>query len=87
MPCTFYILYSSVLNKFYIGHTCEPIEERLRKHLSSHRGFTSKAKDWKLVYTEQHLNKSIAYQRELAVKSWKSRIRIENLIPPKSQTS
>lgn len=30
---------------YYIGHTSEAIEERLRKHLSNHGGFTAKAKE------------------------------------------
>jgi putative endonuclease len=40
----FYILHSTQLDKFYIGHTTENLQERLRKHLSTHSGFTSKAK-------------------------------------------
>jgi len=44
-----YILHSKSLDKYYIGHTTEPIEERLRKHLADHSGFTSKAKDWKVI--------------------------------------
>ncbi|MCB9019399.1 MAG: GIY-YIG nuclease family protein [Chitinophagales bacterium] len=44
MPCTFYILYSKDLDRYYIGHTCDQIEERLRKHLSNHKGFTAMTK-------------------------------------------
>lgn len=76
----FYILYSKALDKFYIGHTSEPLEERLRKHLSNHSGFTAKAKDWEIVYSEKFDDKSSAYKRELEVKKWKSKIRIEKLI-------
>lgn len=46
-----YILYSASLNKFYIGFTESSVEERLRKHLSNHSGFTGKAKDWTIAYT------------------------------------
>jgi putative endonuclease len=80
MLAIFYILYSSALDKYYVGHTIEPIEERLRKHLSDHDGFTSKAKDWALVYTEKFFCKEDAYRREREVKKWKSRTRIEKLI-------
>ncbi|WP_433832240.1 GIY-YIG nuclease family protein [Flavobacterium anhuiense] len=76
----FYILYSKSLNQYYIGHTSESLEERLRKHLSNHSGFTSKAKDWSVVYSEKFDSKSKAYLRELEVKKWKSRLRIEKLI-------
>ncbi|MGE8553535.1 MAG: GIY-YIG nuclease family protein [Chryseobacterium jejuense] len=43
--CYCYILYSESLEKYYIGHSCDDLQERLRKHLSNHKGFTSKAKD------------------------------------------
>jgi putative endonuclease len=80
MACYFYILHSAKLNKFYIGHTADALEERLRRHLSEHSGFTSKAKDWNVIYTEEYPDKSQAYQRELEVKSWKSKKRIKALI-------
>ena len=79
-----YILYSKILNQYYIGHTREDLEERLRKHLSNHKGFTSKVNDWTIVYYETFEEKSIAYQRELKLKSWKSKIKIKNLIDAKS---
>jgi len=76
----FYILYSKVLNQYYIGHTSESLQERLRKHLSNHSGFTAKSKDWLVVYYEEFETKSLAYRRELEVKEWKSRTRVEKLI-------
>ena len=75
-----YILFSDTLDKFYVGHTSEELEERLRQHLSNHSGFTAKAKDWKIVYHELFPNKSLAYKRELQIKSWKSKIKILQLI-------
>ncbi len=75
-----YILYSHTLNKYYIGSTDSAIEDRLRRHLSDHKGFTGKAKDWKLVYLEVTTDKKSAIQRETQIKSWKSRIKIEELI-------
>lgn len=47
-----YILYSKTLDRYYIGHCEAPLEERLRRHLSNHKGFTGKAKDWEAVYTQ-----------------------------------
>ncbi|MFH7004909.1 GIY-YIG nuclease family protein [Flavobacterium bizetiae] len=76
----FYILYSETLNQYYIGHTSEGLDERLRKHLSNHSGFTGKAKDWIVIYFEEFETKSLAYKRELEVKKWKSRVRVEKLI-------
>ncbi|AWG22937.1 excinuclease ABC subunit C [Flavobacterium faecale] len=75
-----YILYSVEVDKYYIGHTSETLDERLRKHLSNHSGFTSKVKDWTIVYYEEFETKSLAYKRELEVKKWKSRIKIQKLI-------
>ena len=75
-----YILYSKILDKFYIGHTAENLEERLRKHLSNHKGFTAKSKDWEIIYSEKFETKSEAYKREMQIKSWKSKIKITKLI-------
>ncbi|WP_347374690.1 GIY-YIG nuclease family protein [Aequorivita sp. Q41] len=75
-----YIVYSEELNRYYIGHTSEPISERLRKHLSNHSGYTSKAKDWVVKYTESYPTKREAYARELAIKKKKSIKFIQDLI-------
>ncbi len=68
------------MDKFYVGHSSEPLQERLRKHLSDHKGFTSNAKDWKVVYSETLQSKSLAYKREREIKAWKSKSRIQKLI-------
>ena len=75
-----YILYSKYISKYYVGHTCESINERLRKHNSNHRGFTGNISDWEVVYVEEYSNKSEAYAREREVKNWKSKKMIVNLI-------
>jgi putative endonuclease len=77
---TVYILYSAISDKYYVGFTGDTIEERLRKHNSHHKGFTGKFGDWKIVFTEQYQQKEEAMKRELEIKGWKSRVRIENLI-------
>ena len=74
-----YILFSSSLNRYYIGSTND-VEERFKKHLSSIKGFTSKVKDWEVKYTESFETRSEALQRELQIKKWKSRVMIEKLI-------
>ncbi|WP_412850441.1 GIY-YIG nuclease family protein [Chryseobacterium sp. PMSZPI] len=78
--CYCYILYSKSLNKYYIGHSCENLQERLRRHLSAHNGFTSKVKDWIIVYTEKFCSKAQAYKREREIKAWKSKLKIQKLI-------
>ncbi len=80
MKYSVYILFSHTLDSYYVGHTGYHIEERLRHHLTNHKGFTSRAKDWKVVFTESFETKSAAYQRELQIKKRKSRKYIEALI-------
>ena len=75
----FYILHSKQLDKFYVGY-CQNLAERLDRHLSNHKGFTGKAKDWEIVYTEEFATKSEAYARERTVKNWKSKKAILELI-------
>jgi putative endonuclease len=75
-----YILYSTILDRYYIGYTGETVAERLQKHLSNHKGFTGKAPDWKVVYTQAYPEKAEAMSTERKIKSWKSRIMIEKLI-------
>ncbi|MBL4655768.1 MAG: GIY-YIG nuclease family protein [Bacteroidia bacterium] len=74
-----YILFSEIINKFYIGHTSN-LFERLRKHNSNHKGFTGKANDWKIMYQEIFESKNDASKREREIKGWKNRIKIEKLI-------
>jgi putative endonuclease len=77
---TFYVLYSASRNRYYIGHTADDIQERLRKHNSNHNGFTGKVADWEIVYKEIYYSKKEAFRREREVKKWKSRKLVEKLI-------
>jgi len=79
----FYILYSEKLDRYYIGSTGDEISERLRRHNSNHRGFTGRANDWIIIYTESFEIKALAGQREREVKKWKSRKLVEKLIKGK----
>jgi putative endonuclease len=75
-----YILFSNQLNKFYIGSTRGNVAERLRRHLSNHKGFSAKAADWQVVFQEEFETYSEALKREKQLKNWKSREMIEKLI-------
>ncbi len=75
-----YILYSEKLDKFYIGFTGDDMNIRLSKHLANHSGFTNKAKDWVIVFTELFNTKQEAMLREKQLKNWKSKKRIQDLI-------
>ncbi|QAA81749.1 GIY-YIG nuclease family protein [Aequorivita sp. H23M31] len=74
-----YILYSEHLDRYYIGST-EDISVRLKEHLWNHEGFTARAKDWEIRYSENFLTRSEALAREQQIKKWKSRKLIEKLI-------
>ncbi len=78
--CICYILFSESLNKFYVGATRDNIKERLRKHLTDHKGYTAKAKDWKIVYSEAFATIVDAMKRERQIKGWKSKKMIQELI-------
>jgi putative endonuclease len=77
---TVYILYSTSLDHYYVGYTGDDPQVRLRKHLARHSGFTSRARDWVIVYTEAYNEKSAAIKREKEIKNWKSREKIKGLI-------
>jgi putative endonuclease len=83
MSFTVYIIYSSSLNQFYIGHT-ENLQDRLFRHNNSGSKATKKANDWTLKYTEEYSSRSEAYRREMEIKGKKSRKYIEMLIKNKN---
>jgi putative endonuclease len=80
MPFYVYILHSFSLDRYYIGHTGDDLQERLRKHNSNHKGFTGKVDNRAIVYSKMYATKIAAYQREREIKAWKSRKKIEQLI-------
>ena len=75
-----YILYSTLLDKYYIGHTEMRPEERLKRHVTNHGGFTARAKDWAIVYRREYSTKSEAFAEERRMKNLKSRVMIERMI-------
>ncbi|SCX07262.1 GIY-YIG nuclease family protein [Flavobacterium saliperosum] len=73
------ILFSETKNRYYIGFISN-LEERIVRHNQKSKGFTGNVNDWKIVFTEKHETKEQAQQRELQIKSWKSRSKIQELI-------
>jgi putative endonuclease len=74
-----YILYSSKIDKYYIGST-ENLEKRLENHNLGKSTFTSRGIPWLLVYFEEFSNRSDSLKREKEIKNKKSRKYIEYLI-------
>jgi putative endonuclease len=67
------------MDKYYIGSTAN-LEGRLQRHNNSNTGFTSTGKPWEIKYFETFETKSGAMKREMELKKWKNRIKIEALI-------
>ena len=45
-----------------------PMQDRLRRHLSSHKGFTGSADDWIVIYQKDFERKVEAMQLERKIK-------------------
>ena len=73
-----YILYSSSIDQYYIGHT-QNIDERIDRHNAGRSLTTKRGKPWILLYTETFSTRSEAMIREKAIKKKKSRAYIEQL--------
>ena len=74
-----YILYSSTLDKFYVGSCQDPLI-RLEQHLSEYfpNAFTSASDDWILFFVLNDLHYQQARRIEMYIKKMKSRTYIEN---------
>ena len=79
MQFVVYILYSKLIDQYYIGHT-QDIRDRLIRHNNSGSKATKKANDWTLAHFECFSDKSLAYKREMEIKKKKSKKYIESLI-------
>jgi putative endonuclease len=73
---TVYILYSTILNKYYIGQTNELVK-RIRQHIQTRN---LGANDWILKYKEEFPDRATACTREREIKKKKSRKYIEFLV-------
>ena len=79
MTYNIYILYSAMLDQYYIGQS-ENISDRIFRHNNSGSKSTKKANDWVVKYTEEFGTRAEAMKRELEIKNKKSRKYIEWLI-------
>ena len=74
-----YILYSSKINKYYVGVT-DNLKWRLDRHNLGWGKYTKNGIPWELVYQESLISKFEALKREKEIKNKKSRKYIESLI-------
>ena len=73
-----YILYSASLDIYYKGFSTD-VEKRLEYHLNSEHKFTSKVRDWVIVYVKEFGEKAAALREEKRLKKL-NRESIERLI-------
>ena len=79
--CT-YILFSKILNRFYIGACQKSLSERIQKHKSHFyqgKHFTNSADDWELYLAIQLTSYAHAIRLERKIKDMKSSNYIRNL--------
>lgn len=74
-----YIIQSIMCGKFYVGCT-DNIQRRVGEHNKGLSKYTKTDKPWKLVYSEEFTDLSLARKREYKIKSWHKRSAIESLI-------
>ncbi len=79
MIFTVYILYSKVIDRYYVGYTND-LERRLTEHNRKKGKYTDSGIPWHFVYSETYSSKTEAMQREKFIKLKKSRTYIESLI-------
>ena len=74
-----YILQSQTDGTYYIGST-QDIDARLERHNQGRSNYTKSKRPWKLVYYEEHPDRSSAVKREKQIKRQKRISFIEALI-------
>lgn len=79
MPYFVYILQSEKDESYYIGST-QDLDSRLERHNQGRSQYTKPKRPWKLVYSEEHRDRSSAVKRENEIKRRKSKEYIESLV-------
>ena len=74
-----YIIESLKDGTYYVGST-QNLSERLERHNQVRSTYTKVKKPWRLVFSEEHPDRSRARIRENEIKSRKSKSYIETLV-------
>ena len=74
-----YIIQSEKDASFYIG-TTQNLDDRILRHNQGQSKYTKTKRPWKIVYYEEHPNRSSAMKKEYALKRRKSKDFIEAII-------
>ena len=67
-----YLIQSEVDASFYIGYTSN-LELRIKQHNNGESIYSRRKKPWKLVYSEELVNKTSALKREKFLKKQKNK--------------
>jgi len=79
MTFSVYILESLKDGSYYVGST-NNLEDRLKRHNKGRVAYTKPKRPWKLVYSEEHPDRSSAAKKEYEIKKHKRIEFIETLI-------
>ena len=79
MPYYVYIIQSLKDGTYYTGST-QDLDARVQRHNQGRSKYTKPKRPWKLVYSEEHPNRSSAAKRENLLKRQKSKGLIESLV-------
>ncbi|MGE5356461.1 MAG: GIY-YIG nuclease family protein [Deltaproteobacteria bacterium] len=63
-----YILFSEQIGGYYIGSTSKLLIDRLSRHNTKHKGYTSRANDWKVIFSKELTSISEARELEIEIK-------------------
>tara|TARA_R100000951_G_scaffold111635_1_gene110904 strand:- start:79 stop:339 length:261 start_codon:yes stop_codon:yes gene_type:complete len=75
-----YIIYSTKINKYYIGYSTDP-QRRLKEHNSiQNKNWTQRGSPWELKVSISYNTESTAKKAEKRLKNLKSRKVIEQVI-------
>jgi putative endonuclease len=74
-----YTLYNKEFDKYYIGQTSD-LEKRISRHNRGGVKSTKPYRPWEIVYTEEYSTRSESMAREKELKSWKSKIKLAELV-------
>jgi putative endonuclease len=74
-----YILFCKLNDRYYIGQTND-INARLIRHNNGYVKSTKSFRPWKLAHVEKYPDRASAMARENQLKSWRSKIKIMELV-------
>ena len=79
-----YIIKSEKDGSYYVGHT-QDLGSRLERHNQGRVNYTKPKRPWRLIYFEEHFDRSTAMKREGEIKGRKSKEFIDSLVSSSRQ--